>query len=54
MIAHWMDSRGAFSQAERLAASHISDAIECTEQLPNSSATALLATVANYVVRRQA
>ena len=53
MIADWMDSRGAFDQAEQAARAHITQAAITIESLPNSPTRALLETVANHVISRQ-
>jgi len=53
MIADWMDTRGAFSRAEQVALAHITQANLALEILPDSTARALLETVAHHIVRRQ-
>jgi len=53
MIADWMDTRGAFKQAEHAAKMHISQAVMSLEALPPSPARDLLETVAHHVVSRQ-
>lgn len=53
MIADWMDTRGAFTQAEADAEAHIAKALGVLDGLPGSASRDLLETVAEYVVRRQ-
>lgn len=54
MIADWMATRGAFDRAESLARDHVRQAIEALQVLPEGPNRDLLATVAEYVVQRQA
>jgi octaprenyl-diphosphate synthase len=53
MIADWMDTRGAFSAAEKAARAHVDQALECLAHLPETPTRDLLQAVAEYVVRRQ-
>ncbi|HWD41817.1 MAG TPA: polyprenyl synthetase family protein [Fimbriimonas sp.] len=53
MIACWMDTRGAFEQCEKQALHHVEIALEAVQELPVVAARELLATVAEYVLRRQ-
>jgi geranylgeranyl pyrophosphate synthase len=53
MLVQWMDSRGAFARAERLARTHLDRALEALEGLPDSLSRDLLATVAEYVIQRE-
>ncbi len=53
MIADWMDTRGAFAQAEQAARTHITQASMAIEVLPATSTRTLLETVANHVISRQ-
>lgn len=54
MIADWMDSRGAFAQAEAFAQQHVDSALKTLETLPDTATRDLLSSVAEYVVLRQA
>lgn len=53
MIADWMDSRGAFAQAEDVARMHVLQASMAIESLPSTPTRALLETVAHHVISRQ-
>ncbi|CAN5730472.1 polyprenyl synthetase family protein [soil metagenome] len=53
LIADWMDSRGAFSEAEKTAERHIAEARNCLSVLPDTPARAVLETVAAYVLERK-
>lgn len=52
MLTDWMDSRGAFARAERLAREHLDRALEALGRLPDTKSRELLVTVAEYVYRR--
>jgi octaprenyl-diphosphate synthase len=54
MFAHWMETRGAFAEAEAMARQHIDAALGALDALPETPAKELLRTVAHYVVQRQA
>ncbi len=54
MISDWMDTRGAFAQAEERAQSHIESALAALEPLPEGPAKRLLTSVGAYVLMRQA
>ncbi len=53
MFADWMDKRGAFSQAQTMAESHIEKALEALNTLRKSPSRDLLESVAHYVISRQ-
>lgn len=52
MLTDWMDTRGAFDRAERLARSYTDRGLEALNDLPATSSRELLETVAEYVMRR--
>jgi octaprenyl-diphosphate synthase len=52
MLTDWMDTRGAFARAERLAREHVDRAMEAANRLPDTKSRALLETVAEYVYQR--
>lgn len=52
MLTDWMDTRGAFERAERLAWEYINRALAALEDLPGTTSKELLETVAEYVMRR--
>ena len=54
MFADWMETRGAFAEAERIAQDHVDAALRALESLPGTPDRDLLKTVAEYVVRREA
>lgn len=53
LMADWMDTRGAFAQAEKTAERHIAEARQCLATLPDTSARSVLETVAAYVLERK-
>ena len=53
MFADWMETRGAFAEAEALARDHVAQALQALEELPETPNRELLKTVAEYVVRRE-
>jgi octaprenyl-diphosphate synthase len=53
MISDWMDTRGAFREAEREAEQHVAKAIEALDALPPSPERDILSAVASFVVTRQ-
>ena len=54
MYADWMETRGAFAEAERIAKAHVEEALKALDALPNTPERELLETIAEYVVRREA
>lgn len=52
MVADWMQTRGAFAAAERVAREHIDFALAATATLPSTDARQLLEGVADYVMSR--
>jgi geranylgeranyl pyrophosphate synthase len=53
LLVEWMATRGAFSKAEATAGSHVKEALDALEALPDGPARELLATVGQFVVARQ-
>ncbi len=53
MFADWMQTRGAFAEAEAMAEDHVRDALKALEALPDTPARELLRTVAHYVIHRE-
>lgn len=52
MLIDWMDTRGAFDRAERVAREYTERALEALAKLPPSASRQLLETVAEYVMQR--
>jgi len=53
MLTDWMDTRGAFARAERVARDHVNRALQALDTLPPTFSKELLETVAEYVFRRE-
>jgi octaprenyl-diphosphate synthase len=53
MLTDWMDTRGAFARAERVARDHVDRALTAVQSLPSSTSKELLETVAEYVFQRE-
>lgn len=54
MLTDWMDTRGAFDLSEKAARAHVDKALEALASVPSNGSNELLASVAEYVLARQA
>ena len=53
MVVGWMDTRGAFSRAEALAAEHLGKGKQALSSIPQTAAKDILLAAAQFVLKRE-